>query len=112
MSLCDSKTHEEIYPYMKKLKFIDIQPNVAALFPKFHYNGTRNISQSDSWPPLVNLLFQSKTTQGCCFTEFTTLSMLTIILSKSNVLNFVSIFHFSQRKPKAFDSHNLRLYLY
>ena len=48
----------------------------------------------------LNFLFQSEKTQGFCFTEFTTLSMLTIILSQSNVLNFVSIFLFNQRNPR------------
>ena len=60
----------------------------------------------------LNLLFQSKKTQGFCFTEFTTLSMFMIILSESNVFNFLSIFFLSQRKPKAFVSQNLRLHLY
>ena len=36
-----------------------------------------------------NLLFHSRKTKGFCFTEFTALSMLTIILSQSIVLNFV-----------------------
>ena len=56
----------------------------------------------------LNLLFQSEKTQGLCLTEFTTLSILTIILSQSNVLDFVSIFVFSQGKPKAFVSQNLQ----
>ena len=54
----------------------------------------------------LNALFQSKKTQGFCFTEFTTRSILTIILSQSNVVNSVSIFFFSRRKPKAFVSQN------
>ena len=57
-----------------------------------------------------SLLFQSKKTQGFCFTEFTTLSMLTITPSQSNVLNFDSLFFLSQRKPKPFPSQNLRPY--
>ena len=62
-----------------------------------------NLSQS---------FFQSKKIQGFCFTEFTTVSMLTIILSQSNVLNSVAVFLLSQRKPKAFVSQMLQLYQY
>ena len=49
----------------------------------------------------LNLLFQSRKTKGFCFTEFTTLSMLMIILSQSNVFNFLFLF-FQSKKTEGF----------
>ena len=48
----------------------------------------------------LNLLFQSRKTESFCFSEFTTLSILTIILSQSNVLNSVSIFFSVKENPR------------
>ena len=55
----------------------------------------------------LNLLFQSKNTQGFCFSEFTTLSVMTTILSQSNVLKSVSTISLSQGEPEDFVSQNL-----
>ena len=85
-----------------------VKENPRHLFHRLYDNiYVDNYSLSTKCPQLcLNLLFQSKKTEIFCFTEFMTLSILTINLSKSNAHNLVSIFFFSQRKPKAFVSQN------
>ena len=88
---------------------LSVQENPRLLFHRIYdpvY--VDNYSFTIKCPQLcLNPLFQSKKTSGICFTDRTTISMLTIILYQPNVLSFVSIFFFSQRKNQRLLFHRI-----